>query len=109
MYYANKMIDAKLKPFVIEDSKFLHSMIQNQLAQKFKNGDRELECFHIDRTFEAINSKNQKTKNLFLLGLPTEGIKFYTFILPRPHIQSTFLRDANTAVNAFFKNIGMTG
>jgi len=40
---------------------------------------------------------------LFILGLPTEGIKFYTFILPRPHIASTFLFDSNKAVDCLIK------
>lgn len=29
------------------------------------------------------------------LGIPTEGAKYFTYVLPRPDVVSTFLKDAN--------------
>ncbi|WP_180674143.1 hypothetical protein [Helicobacter sp. 13S00477-4] len=87
----------------IKNDLCLSSLIKNNLASKFKNENLELECFNIDENFNSINFDNKIIKNLFILGLPTEGIKFYTFILPRPFIGSTFLRDSDIAVNTFLK------
>ncbi len=65
----------------------------------------ELECLKIDENFCSINKDNKTIDRLFILGLPTEGIKFYTFILPRPYIVSTFLCDSNKAVDSLIKRV----
>ncbi len=85
----------------IDHTPFLHSLIKNQLGVKFKNGSIQLESFVIDTNLEAHNPRG--VENLFILGLPTEDIKFHTFILPRAHAYSTFLCDSNRAVNTFLK------
>lgn len=104
IYYGDKIINAQIGDFMIEYPVFLNSIIKNDLSTKFKNANLQLECFTIDENFQSINSDNEIIKNLFILGLPTDGIKFYTFILPRPYIHSTFLSDSNTAINTFLKN-----
>ncbi|EAJ3524496.1 hypothetical protein DA703_09955, partial [Campylobacter coli] len=87
----------------INDNALFQSLIANNLATKFNYGNLELECLKIDENFCSINKDNKTIDRLFILGLPTEGIKFYTFILPRPHIASTFLCDSNKAVDSLIK------
>lgn len=77
----------------------------NNLGSQFKNGKSVYNSFNITKDFQSINNKGQTVKNLFFLGLPTEGIKFYTFILPRPFIKSTFLADSSIAVQSLLNNI----
>ncbi|KGI55137.1 hypothetical protein LR59_05605 [Campylobacter sp. MIT 97-5078] len=60
-----------------------------------------MKCLKIDENFCSINKDNKTIDKLFILGLPTEEIKFYTFILP--HIASTFLFDSNKAVDYLIK------
>lgn len=104
-YQINKLIDAKIDSLKINDDPFLNSIIKNNLGSKFKNKNLEFECFNINKNFNSISINKSIIKNLFILGLPTEGIKFYTFILPRPFIKSTFLVDSNNAVETFISGI----
>ncbi|STQ85673.1 hypothetical protein [Helicobacter muridarum] len=104
-YYVNRLIDARINENKINDNALLQSLITNNLATKFNYGNLELECLKIDENFCSINKDNKIIDKLFILGLPTEGIKFYTFILPRPHIVSTFLCDSNKAVDCLIKKV----
>ena len=105
-YQIDRLINARVDSLNIKDDKLLSSLINNGLATKFKNGNLEFECLQIDSNFQSIAKNNKEIKNLFILGLPTEGIKFYTFILPRPFISSTFLNDSNKAIITLMKNLG---
>lgn len=102
-YCVNRLIDARINEIKINDNALFQSLIANNLATKFHYGNLELECLKIDENFCSINKYNKTIDRLFILGLPTEGIKFYTFILPRPHIASTFLCDSNKAVDSLIK------
>ncbi|HED7326350.1 TPA: FAD/NAD(P)-binding protein [Campylobacter coli] len=102
-YCVNRLIDARINEIKINDNALFQSLIANNLATKFNYGNLELECLKIDENFCSINKDNKTIDRLFILGLPTEGIKFYTFILPRPHIASTFLCDSNKAVDSLIK------
>ncbi len=90
-YIATRLIDARIDSLRLENDEFLSSILSNNLGSKFISNNIEHECFHINNLFRSIKSNGEITSGLFILGLPTEGIKFYTFILPRPHIQSTFI------------------
>lgn len=83
----------------LQSSDFLNSLISNHLGQL----NPQSRCLEINKNLELIYNSNISC-NLFALGLPTEGLKFYTFILPRPFISSTFLRDSNKAVDTFLNN-----
>ncbi|MGM3186213.1 hypothetical protein [Musicola paradisiaca] len=48
---------------------------------------------------QVLNKNGEIHKNMWALGLPTEGNKFYTFIVPRPGVNSTAIVDAGKAVN----------
>jgi hypothetical protein len=45
-------------------------------------------------------------KNAWALGIPTEGIKFCTFVIPRSGVNSTALVDAGRAVARMLSLIG---
>ncbi|KGY07586.1 hypothetical protein [Vibrio sinaloensis] len=53
----------------------------------------------------VINATGDVHQNMWALGMPTEGSKFYTFIVPRPGVNSTAIVDAGKAVNALFKHM----
>ncbi|MGX3044101.1 FAD/NAD(P)-binding protein [Helicobacter sp. T3_23-1056] len=105
-YQVDRLINARIDSLSIKDDDLLSSLICNGLATKFKNGSLEFECLQIDSNFQSVTKNNKTIKNLFILGLPTEGIKFYTFILPRPFIASTFLNDSDKAITTLIKNLG---
>ncbi len=84
----------------LQPSSFIDSLISNQLGQLCP----QLKCLKISKNLELMYD-TKISRNLFALGLPTEGLKFYTFILPRPFVSSTFLRDSNKAVDNFLRNM----
>lgn len=107
VYKIDRLINARIDSIKIEDDELLSSLIKNGLSTKFKNGKLEFECLQIDSSFQSTIADDKKIENLFILGLPTEGVKFYTFILPRPFISSTFLRDSDRAINTLLSNLGL--
>lgn len=107
IYQVDRLINARIDSLNIKDDELLSSMIHNGLATKFKNGSLEFECLQIDTNFQSVIKNNKVIENLFILGLPTEGIKFYTFILPRPFISSTFLSDSDRAITTLIENLGL--
>ncbi|EMZ39889.1 FAD/NAD(P)-binding protein [Helicobacter bilis] len=106
-YIVNRLINARIDNLRLQENEFLSSLLQNNLGSYFANGSIQCECLKINNNFQSINQDNTVIENLFILGLPTEGIKFYTFILPRPFIASTFLNDSNITIQSCLKGLGL--
>lgn len=62
----------------------------------FNNQDLRIGGVEIDQ-FSRITNNNGKILHdgLYAFGIPTEGAKYFTYVLPRPDVVSTFLKDAN--------------
>ncbi len=50
-------------------------------------------------------SGNVYHDGLYAFGIPTEGSKYFTYVLPRPDIPSTFLKDSNIIAEHIIKSL----
>lgn len=60
---------------------------------------------HVDTNLNVINQKGESIRTIWAIGIPTEGCKFYTFVAPRPGINSTFIVDSGGVVNDMMEQI----
>jgi len=56
----------------------------------------------IDPNHNPIATDGSAVENMWALGLPAEGPNFYTFVVPRPGVNSTGIVDAGRAVKRMF-------
>lgn len=79
-------------------STLLQSLLSNGHARLFMNGSFHPGGIEVDRNFNVVSSSGAPMPNLWALGIPTEGPKFYTFVVPRTGVNSTALVDAGRVV-----------
>jgi len=89
-------------------SPLLRGMLKAGYVRLFHN-----EAFHaggieVDRNFNWVSSAGQAIENAWALGIPTEGVKFYTFVVPRSGVNSTALVDAGRAVTKMLSMVAGT-
>jgi hypothetical protein len=87
-------------------SPLLRGLLDDGHARLFHNGGFHPGGIEIDRNFNWINASGMPVENAWALGIPTEGIKFCTFVIPRPGVNSTALVDAGRAVGRLLDSIG---
>jgi FAD-NAD(P)-binding len=78
----------------------VRQLIQDGIAQPFMNGQFQPNGLDVSRDLNLINPIKGIHPNFWVLGTPIEGPKFYTFILPRPFVNSTALVDADRVVQS---------
>jgi hypothetical protein len=61
----------------------------------FKNEDFSYGGLEVDNKHRVINLDNTASTTLRAIGLPAEGSKYFTLVLSRPNMMSTFLYDSN--------------
>lgn len=59
----------------------------------------------IDRQHHVISRKKISQKNIYALGTPVEGPNYFTYVLPRPAVNSTALQEAALCVVDMYQNI----
>ncbi|WP_429941311.1 FAD/NAD(P)-binding protein (plasmid) [Agrobacterium vitis] len=90
----------------LEDaSPFINKILQDGHARIFRNGEFHPSGFDLDRNLNLIAADGSVTDNVWALGMLSEGPKFYTFIVPRPGVNSTAIVDAGRAVSTMFAAI----
>lgn len=87
-------------------SPLLRGLLSDGLARLFHNGSFHPGGIEIDRNYNWIDAKGKVVENAWALGMPTEGVKFCTFVIPRPGVNSTALVDAGRAVGQLLLAIG---
>jgi hypothetical protein len=80
-------------------SPLLADLLQAGHIRPFRNGGFHPGGIEIDRHFNWVARDGGVIDNAWALGIPTEGVKFYTFVVPRPGVNSTALVDAGVAVS----------
>ncbi len=85
-------------PLVTEDNSLTGRLIQAGHIRRFRNGNFHPGGIEVDRNFNWVARNGQAVTNAWSLGIPTEGAKFYTFVVPRSGVNSTALVDAGRAV-----------
>lgn len=81
-------------------SPLLRGLLDDGHARLFRNGDFHPGGIEIDRQHHWVARNGTSVRNAWALGIPTEGVKWCTFVVPRPGVNSTALADAGRAVAA---------
>lgn len=80
-------------------SPLMQHLLASGYARLFYNGGFHPGGIEIDRDFNLVSKEGTTIENAWALGMPTEGAKFYTFVVPRPGVNSTAIVDAGHAVS----------
>jgi hypothetical protein len=86
-------------------SPLLQGLLADGHVRLFQNGGLHPGGIAIDRHHHWIARDGAVIENAWALGIPTEGPKFCTFIIPRPGVNSTALVDAGRAVGRMLSMI----
>lgn len=79
-------------------SPLLQGLLDDGHVRLFHNGSFHAGGIEIDRNHNWVSECGSIIDNAWALGIPTEGVKFCTFVVPRPGVNSTALVDAGRAV-----------
>jgi uncharacterized NAD(P)/FAD-binding protein YdhS len=86
-------------------SPLMRSLLDAGHVRLFRNGDFHPGGIEVDRHFNWVSARGEIHANAWALGIPTEGVKFYTFVVPRPGVNSTAVVDAGRAVQKMLSMI----
>ena len=86
-------------------SPLLRGLLDDGHARLFRNGDFLAGGIDIDRNHNWIGANGNVIRNAWALGIPTEGVKWCTFVVPRPGVNSTAIVDAGRAVAAMLAGL----
>jgi len=90
-------------------SPLLRGLLDDGLVRLFRNGDFHAGGIDIDRSHNWIAANGSIVRNAWALGIPTEGVKWCTFVVPRPGVNSTAVVDAGRAVTALLASLRSGG
>ncbi|WP_076587094.1 FAD/NAD(P)-binding protein [Vibrio ostreicida] len=98
---ADLIINAKISMHSPKDdaSPLWKQLLSKGYARLYYNGNYHPGGIDVTTNMQVIGQGGNVHKTMWALGLPTEGNKFYTFIVPRPGVNSTAIVDAGKAVN----------
>lgn len=71
----------------------------------FKIGETAYRGLEINQSYELVEVDGKVCNNIHAFGIPTEGSKYFTLVLGRPSIESTFLLDGNALSNILLDKI----
>ena len=81
-------------------SPLLRGLLEDGHVRLFRNGDFHPGGIDIDRQLNWVARNGDVLRNAWALGIPTEGARWCTFVVPRPGVNSTAIVDAGRAVTA---------
>jgi len=87
-------------------SPLLLGLLDDGHVRLFHNGAFHPGGIEVNRNFNWVSEDGSAVENAWALGIPTEGVKFYTFVVPRSGVNSTALVDAGRAVTKMLSMIG---
>lgn len=79
-------------------SPLLQGLLAAGHVRLFRNGSFHPGGIEVCRNFHWVSEHGSCVENAWSLGIPTEGVKWYTFVVPRSGVNSTALVDAGRAV-----------
>ena len=89
-------------------SPLLQGLLRDGHARLFHNGSFHPGGIDIDQHHRWIGRDGSAVENAWALGIPTEGIKFCTYVIPRTGVNSSAMADAGRAVAQMLSMIGAT-
>ncbi|OED42999.1 hypothetical protein ACH42_11310 [Endozoicomonas sp. (ex Bugula neritina AB1)] len=90
-----------------DSSPLMKSLLKKGYARLFYNGRFHPGGLEVDEELNLIDANGQSLSNAWALGMPSEGVKFYTFIVPRPGVNSTAILDAGNTVKQMLTAIDL--
>lgn len=81
-----------------DESPLMRNLLRRGIVRPFINGQFHAGGIEINSDLNVIGGNGKPQSSLWALGTLVEGCKFYTFVLPRPYVNSTALVDAGRAV-----------
>lgn len=90
-------------------SPLMRSLLDAGHVRPFQNGNFHPGGIEINRDFNWISRRGEVVGNAWALGIPTEGVKFYTFVVPRSGVNSTAIVDADRAVSKMLSLVHQKG
>jgi FAD-NAD(P)-binding len=79
-------------------SPLLQGLLGDGHVRLFRNQGFHPGGIEVDRQHRWVNRDGAVVDNAWALGIPTEGVKFCTFVIPRTGVNSTAMADAGRAV-----------
>ncbi|MFE8047902.1 FAD/NAD(P)-binding protein [Brenneria goodwinii] len=101
------LIKAKIDSFspLYDDSSFIRNLTAQGIFRPYINQGFHPGGIDIDRHQHPINSKGRGLTTLWALGNLAEGPNFYTYVLPRPLVNSRAIRDAGQCVINMYQQL----
>lgn len=93
-------------PGPLEDaSPLMRCLLDAGHVRPFCNGSFHPGGIEVNRDFNWVSRRGDVVGNAWALGIPTEGVKFYTFVVPRSGVNSTAIVDADRAVATMLSQV----
>jgi hypothetical protein len=86
-------------------SPLLQGLLGDGHVRLFRNRGFHPGGIEIDRQHRWVGRDGKVVDNAWALGIPTEGVKFCTFVIPRTGVNSTAMADAGRAVSQMLATI----
>lgn len=99
------IIDGMSNSSIISKS---NSKLPKNLIKKFKKFtvlDKNLGGLETNKDFNLCSYENNIYKDVYAFGIPTEGTKYFTQVLGRPNMKSTFLLESNELVKILLNSL----
>lgn len=104
---ADILIKARIATFspASDSSRLYHNLLAEGVIRPYDNDGFPAGGIDIDRQHHVISRKKISQKNIYALGTPVEGPNYFTYVLPRPAVNSTALQEAALCVVDMYQNI----
>lgn len=101
------LIQARIEHFspFTDSSLFMHNLSKKGILQPFFNSHYHPGGIDINPEKNPVCKDGKIAKNIWILGNLCEGANFYTYVLPRPKVNSRFLVDADNCVTSLYKQL----
>ena len=105
--YADVLVIAKIDSWLpsLDTSPLVENLLVNGLVRPYHNGTFHPGGIDITRDGHPIDKSGIPVTNCWALGNLTEGANFYTYILPRPLVNSRFISDAGRSIRQMIERI----
>jgi uncharacterized NAD(P)/FAD-binding protein YdhS len=88
-------------------SALIENLLATGLAAPFQNGDFKPSGLAVSPAANLIDAAGRVVDNVWALGNIAEGPVFYTYVLPRPLVNSRAIQDAGKVALAMLDKIGV--
>lgn len=101
------LIQARIPKSVPETdrSQLTQNLLRRGLIRPYENDGFSVGGIEVDHDLYVVNQHGDSMPNFWALGTISEGAKFYTYIVPRPYVNSTALVDAGQCVTTLFEKL----